>query len=51
MIHRSCVVNVDHVHNIHDYAVILDNNETLIVSRPRYKAVKQKILKMWGKII
>ncbi len=51
MIHRSCVVNVDHVHNINDYAVILDNNETLIVSRPRYKAVKQKILKMWGKII
>lgn len=51
MIHRSCVVNVDHVHNIHDYAVILDNNETLIVSRPRYKAVKQKILKMWGKLI
>lgn len=51
MIHRSCVVNVDHVHNIHDYAVILDNNETLIVSRPKYKAVKQKILKMWGKII
>lgn len=51
MIHRSCVVNVDHVHNIHDYAVKLDNNETLIVSRPRYKAVKQKILKMWGKII
>lgn len=51
MIHRSCVVNADHVHNINDYAVILDNNETLIVSRPRYKAVKQKILKMWGKII
>lgn len=51
MIHRSCVVNVDHVHNIHDYAVKLDNNETLIVSRPRYKAVKQKILKMWGGII
>ena len=51
MIHRSCVVNVDHVHNIHDYAVTLDNDETLIVSRPRYKAVKQKILKMWGKII
>lgn len=48
MIHRSCVVNADHVHNINDYAVILDNNETLIVSRPRYKAVKQK---MWGKII
>lgn len=51
MIHRSCVVNADHVHYINDYAVILDNNETLIVSRPRYKAVKQKILKMWGKII
>ena len=51
MIHRSGVVNADHVHNINEYAVILDNNETLIVSRPRYKAVKQKILKMWGKII
>lgn len=51
MIHRSCVVNVDHVHNILNYAVILDSNETLIVSRPRYKAVKQKILKMWGEII
>lgn len=51
MIHRSCVVNADHVYNIHDYTVILNNNETLIVSRPRYKAVKQKILKMWGKII
>lgn len=51
MIHRSCVINVDHVRNIHNYAVILDNNETLIISRPRYKDVKQKILKMWGRTI
>ncbi len=51
MIHRSCVVNVDHVRNIHNYAVILDNNESLIISRPRYKEVKQKILKMWGMTI
>ncbi len=51
MIHRSCVINIDHVRNIHNYAVILDNNETLIISRPRYKDVKQKILKMWGRTI
>lgn len=51
MIHRSCVVNSDHIESIHNYIITLDNNEQLIVSRLRYKDVKQKILKMWGKTI
>ena len=51
MIHRSCVVNTDHILNIHDNTLILDNNLSLIISRPRYKEVKQRILKMWGALI
>ena len=51
MIHRSCVVNTDHILNIHDNTLILDNDVSLIISRPRYKEVKQKILKMWGTLI
>ncbi len=51
MIHRGCVVNVDHVDNINDFTITLDNKEVLIVSRTRYKDVKQKILMIWGTII
>ena len=51
MIHRSCVVNTDHILDIHDNTLILDNDVSLIISRPRYKEVKQKILKMWGTLI
>lgn len=51
MIHRCCVVNVDYIKNISDSIVMLDNNEKLIVSRPRYKTVKQQILKIWGNLL
>lgn len=51
MIHRCCVVNADYIKNISDSIVMLDNNEKLIVSRPRYKTVKQQLLKVWGDLL
>lgn len=51
MIHRSCVVNADYVKNIHNSIIVLDNDEQLIVSRPRNKDVKEKLLKLWGDTI
>ena len=51
MIHRSCVVNADYVKNILNGIIVLDNNEKLIVSRPRYKTVKQQLLKVWGDLL
>ena len=48
MIHRNCVVNADYVKNILNGIVVLDNDEKLIVSRPRYKTVKQQLLQVWG---
>ena len=50
MIHRSCVVNADYVKNILNGIVVLDNDEKLVISRPRYKAVKQQLLKVWGEL-
>lgn len=50
MIHRSCVVNADYVKNILNGMIVLDNEEKLIVSRPRYQAVKQQLLKVWGEL-
>ncbi len=50
MIHRSCVVNADYVKNILNGIIVLDNDEKLIISRPRYKAVKQQLLKVWGEL-
>lgn len=51
MIHRSSVVNADYIKKISDNIVVLDNNEKLIVSRPRYKTVKQQLLKVWGDLL
>ena len=48
MIHRSCVVNADYVKNILNGIIVLDNDEKLIVSRPRFKTVKQQLLQVWG---
>lgn len=50
MIHRSCVVNADYVKNILNGIIVLDNDEKLIISRLRYKAVKQQLLKVWGEL-
>lgn len=50
MIHRSCVVNADYVKNILNGIIVIDNDEKLIISRPRYKAVKQQLLKVWGEL-
>ena len=50
MIHRSCVVNANYVKNILNGIFVLDNDEKLIVSRPRCKAVKQQLLKVWGEL-
>lgn len=51
MIHRSCVVNADYIKNIDNNIIVLDNDEKLIVSRPRNKEVKRKLLKIWGDTI
>lgn len=51
MIHRCCVVNANYIKNISNGVVTLDNNEKLIVSRPRYKIVKQQLLKVWGDLL
>lgn len=51
MIHRSCVVNANYIKNVKNSIVVLDNGEKLIISRPRYKEVKQQLLKVWGELI
>ncbi len=51
MTHRCCVVNANYIKNISNGIVTLDNNEKLIVSRPRYKTVKQQLLKVWGDLL
>lgn len=50
MIHRSCVVNADYVKKVLNGIIVLDNDEKLIVSRPRCKAVKQQLLQVWGEL-
>ncbi len=50
MIHRSCVVNADYVKKISNSIIMLDNKEKLLVSRTRYKSVKQQLLNVWGEI-
>lgn len=51
MIHRSCVVNADYIKNIDNNIIILDSDEQLVISRPRNKEVKEKLLKLWGDTI
>ncbi len=51
IIHICCVVNANYIKNIYNGIVTLDNNEKLIVSRPRYKTVKQQLLKAWGDLL
>lgn len=51
MIHRSCIVNIDYIRNITNGILILDNNEKLIISRTRYKDVRQQLLKAWGDLL
>lgn len=51
MIHRSCVVNADYIKNIDNNVLVLDNDEQLLISRPRNKEVKEKLLKLWGDTI
>lgn len=51
MVHRSCVVNANYIKNISNGVVTLDNDEKLIVSRLRYKTVKQQLLKVWGNLL
>ena len=50
MIHRSCVINADYVKKISNSIIMLDNEEKLLVSRTRYKSVKQQLLNVWGEI-
>ena len=50
MIHRSCVVNADYVKKYSNGIILLDNDEKLLVSRTRYKAVKQQLLDIWGEM-
>ncbi len=51
MIHRSCIVNSDYIKNITNGILILENDEKLVVSRLKYKEVKQKLLKLWGDLL
>lgn len=51
MIHRSCIVNSDYVKNISNGILILDNDEKLVISRLKYKEVKQNLLKLWGDLL
>lgn len=51
MIHRSCIVNADYIKNISNGILTLDNNEKLIISRTRYKEVRQQLLKVWGNLL
>lgn len=43
-IHRCFIVNIDHVVNINNYMIILDNEVRLPVAKARYKKIKEKIL-------
>lgn len=51
MIHRSCVVNANYIKNISNDTIILDNDEKLIISRPRCKEVRKTILRLFGELI
>jgi DNA-binding LytR/AlgR family response regulator len=48
MIHRSCVVNANYVTNMQNCILTLKNNEQLLVSRRKFKEIKQQILTLWG---
>ena len=43
-VHRSYIVNIDHVQKINNYMVTLDGNVELPVSKARYKDIKRLIL-------
>ena len=47
-IHRSCVVNIDYVKNMHDTILTMKNGQQLAVSRRKYKDIKRQILNLWG---
>ena len=51
MIHRGCVVNADYIKKLGNNIIVLDNDEKLIISRPRTKEVRQKLIKLWGDTI
>lgn len=51
MIHRSCIVNANYIRNISNGILILDNHEKLVISRTRYKEVRQQLLKVWGDLL
>ena len=48
MIHRSCVVNTDHVKNMSDTIITMKNGQKLAVSRRKYKDIKRQILDLWS---
>lgn len=43
-IHRCFIVNIDHVVNINNYMITLDNEVRLPVAKARYKEIKEIIL-------
>jgi DNA-binding LytR/AlgR family response regulator len=51
MIHRSCVVNVKYVVNMQNSILTLKNKEQLLVSRRKFKDIKQQILMLWGECL
>ncbi len=43
-VHRSYIVNPEHVANINNYTITLDDSSEIPVSKARYKQVKEMIL-------
>lgn len=49
-VHRSYIVNIDHVQKINNYVLTLDCNTEIPVSKAKYKHIKELVLH-GGKII
>jgi DNA-binding LytR/AlgR family response regulator len=43
-VHRSYIVNIDHIRKINNYMMTLDSNVELPISKAKYKDIKRLIL-------
>jgi DNA-binding LytR/AlgR family response regulator len=50
-IYRDCVVNANYIKSVGDNMIILDDEQKLVVSRLRMKAVKEAIMEFWGNLM
>ena len=51
MINRGCVINSKYVKKISNEIITIDDGQKFIISRPRSKEVRKKILKFLGELI